>query len=134
MKDNYRKMEQNSNRRYWYMMIAITVLIFATCIVSCLIGEHEGFLLSKAIINMVILCLQSIVLRIYIDEMYRFLRLMKEHHFYEYKIHIRRETIILVCISSAFLMIDAANLWIFSFDFVNLTCKRFNDTLAEDGE
>ena len=59
---------------------------------------------------------------------------MKEHHFYEYKIHIRRETIILVSISSAFLMIDAANMLIFSFDVINLSCKGFNDTLAEDGE
>ena len=55
---------------------------------------------------------------------------MKDHHFYEYKIHIKRETVILVSISIAFLLIDAANMFIFTIDLVNLTCKDFDDTIG----
>ena len=126
MKDKFRQVEKESNRFYWGLMLAVTVFIFLTLILTFSIRDENSvlWLPSKALTSLALVGMQGCVLRMYITVQRTFLSLMKQLHYYEYKLHVVRETVTLILITTTFIFLDLANLILYSADCLNLVCKH----------
>ena len=133
MKDTFRKFEKEANRNYWIFMISVTVVIFITILLTYAIeDENQYYSLVKICVNLVILGVQGVVLRQYIETTNWFLRNMKRGFHYEYKRHVVRETLLFILMLVSFSLCDLSNLLIYANDMSFYLCTVFNQTVSLD--
>ena len=128
MKDKFRQVEAKELRLYWYYIIGVTVFILTTIVVPFFLpweSNNDHYILFKTGINLFILGIQGMVLRRYQYTSLYFLNLMKKHYHHEYERHKVREWSLSILLWVSFVIIDLANVLIFSLDCVNLVCKQF---------
>ena len=130
MKDNYRRVEYQESRKYFYQMIGVTVFIVVTLGVTLLIpANNDNYMLWKVVDNLFILGIQGIVLRRYVITNLTFLQLMKNAFSYEYEQHVTREVSTFVITFVSFVLLDCSNVAIYFSDTINLMCSWFYDDI-----